>query len=179
MANKKRKVKTGRFINNVMKVEDAKDYAKHYYNKHRNNIDRILNERKKETGLYLNQSNEETFTELVTDLYDQNRSKYNNKSNLTAGMKSILDEMQGIDPRINQIKREALYREEAGFEDLRKLNKKIGKQELPYNGPEDDIIGYFDIKDSDYVIVHRKDYTFSTKSPEDVYEYVERNLIGL
>ena len=86
--------------------------------------------------------------------------------------------MQGIDPRLNEIKREALNREEAGFKDLRKLNKRVSPQEIAYNGP-DNIVGYYDIKDSDYVIAHKLDYTFSSKSPTNIYEYITRVDAGL
>lgn len=169
MANKKRKKKTGRFINNVVKVEEARKYAEEYYRKHKKTIDKILSDttRKKET-----------FVEAVEDLYEHNRSKYNNKRNLTEGIRSVLNEFQGIDPRLNEIKRNAAFREEAGFKDLRKLNKRVSGQEISYEGP-DNIIGYFDIAGSDYVIVHRLDYTFSEDSPQDVYEYETRVNAGL
>ena len=111
-------------------------------------------------------------------MYEHNRSKYNNKKNLTEGIRSVLNEFQGIDPRLNEIKRNAAFREEAGFKDLRKLNKRVSGQEISYEGP-DNIIGYFDIADSDYVIVHRLDYTFSEDSPQDVYEYETRVNAGL
>ena len=61
---------------------------------------------------------------------------------------------------------------------LWKLNKRISSQEIEYDGPNG-IVGYYDIKDSDYVIVHRLDYTFSSKSPENVYEYELRVNVGL
>ena len=171
MANRKQNKKTGKFINNIVKVEDAKEYAKNYYDKHKKTIDRILANR-------TNRNKKDLFVDFVEDLFDQNRSKYNNKKNLAAGIRGIIDELQGIDPRLNEIKREALNRTEAGFSDLRKLNKRVSDQEITYNGPNN-IVGYYDIKDSDYVIIHRLDYTFSTKSPEDVYEYETRVNAGL
>lgn len=171
MANRRQNRKTGKFINNIVRVEDAKKYAEGYYDKHQKSIDKILAGR-------TNRNKKDVFVDLIEDLFDQNRSKYNNKKNLNAGIRGVIDELQGIDPRLNEIKREALNREEAGFSDLRKLNKRLSDQEIPYNGPND-IVGYYDIKDSDYVIVHRLDYTFSTKSPENVYEYELRVNIGL
>lgn len=171
MANRRQNRKTGKFINNIVRVEDAKKYAEGYYDKHQKSIDKILAGR-------TNRNKKDVFVDLVEDLFDQNRSKYNNKKNLNSGIRGVIDELQGIDPRLNEIKREALNREEAGFSDLRKLNKRISSQEIEYNGPND-IVGYYDIKDSDYVIVHRLDYTFSTKSPENVYEYELRVNIGL
>ena len=171
MANRKQNRKTGKFINNIVRVEDAKKYAEGYYDKHQKSIDKILAGR-------TNRNKKDVFVDLVEDLFDQNRSKYNNKKNLNSGIRSVIDELQGIDPRLNEIKREALNREEAGFSDLRKLNKRISSQEIEYDGPNG-IVGYYDIKDSDYVIVHRLDYTFSSKSPENVYEYELRVNVGL
>lgn len=171
MANKRQNKRTGRFVNNIVKVEDAKEYADSYYDKHKKTIDKILDGR-------TNRNKKDVFIDLVEDLFGQNRSKYNNKSNLSEGIQGILNELQGIDPRLNKIKREALNREQAGFGDLRKLNKRVSNQEIPYSGP-DDIIGYFDIKNSDYVIVHKLDYTFSSTSPTDIYEYETRTNAGL
>ena len=171
MANKRQNRKTGKFIRNVVKVDDARAYAADYYDKHQKSIDKLLDGKTK-------RNNKDVFIDLVDDLYGQNRSKYNSKKNLNAGIKSIIDELQGIDPRLNEIKRTAENREEAGFKDLRKLNKRVSPQEIDYNGP-DDIVGYYDIKGSDYVIVHRLDYTFSSKSPTNVYEYRTRTNAGL
>lgn len=171
MANKRQNRKTGKFIRNVVKVDDARAYASDYYDKHQNTIDKLLNGKTK-------RNNKDVFIDLVDDLFDQNRSKYGSKKNLNAGIKSIIDELQGIDPRLNEIKRTAENREEAGFKDLRKLNKRVSPQEISYDGP-DNIIGYYDIKGSDYVIVHKLDYTFSSKSPTNVYEYMTRINAGL
>lgn len=171
MANRRQNKKSGRFINNIVKVEEAKKYAEDYYNRHQKSIDKILAGR-------TNRNKKDVFVDLVEDLFDQNRSKYNNKKNLNSGIRSVIDELQGIDPRLNEIKREALNRDEAGFSDLRKLNKRVSSQEIEYDGPNG-IVGYYDIKDSDYVIVHRLDYTFSSKSPENVYEYELRVNVGL
>ena len=171
MANKKQNKKSGKFINNIVRIEDAKKYAEAYYNKHKKAIDKLLDGQ-------TNRNKKDVFVEFIEDLYDQNRSKYNSKKNLNKGIKSVINELKGNDPRLDEIKREALYREEAGFSDLRKLNGKLSGQEIAYDGP-DGIIGYFDIKDSDYVIVHKLDYTFSTKSPEDIYEYETRTNAGL
>lgn len=171
MANRRQNRKTGKFINNIVRVEDAKKYAEGYYDKHQRSIDKILAGR-------TNRNKKDVFVDLVEDLFDQNRSKYNNKKNLNSGIRSVIDELQGIDPRLNEIKREALNREEAGFSDLRKLNKRVSSQEIEYDGPNG-IVGYYDIKDSDYVIVHRLDYTFSTHSPENIYEYELRVNVGL
>ena len=171
MPNKRQNKKTGKFINNVVKVDDARAYAADYYDKHQKSIDKLLDGR-------TTRNNKEVFIDLVDDLFDQNRSKYGSKKNLNAGIRSIIDELQGIDPRLNEIKREALNREEAGFSDLRKLNKRVSPQEIPHAGP-DNIVGYYDIKGSDYVIVHKLDYTFSAKSPMNVYEYETRVNAGL
>ena len=171
MANKKRNKKSGKFIHNIVKVEDAKKYAEEYYKKHHKAIDRLLDGK-------TTMGNKDFFLDAVEDLFDQNRSKYGSKKNLIAGIKSIIEELKGNDPKLNEIKREALNREEAGFKDLRKLNGKIAGHEIPYDGP-DGIVGYFDIKDSDYVIVHKLDYTFSADSPEDIYEYETRTNVGL
>lgn len=171
MANKRQNRKSGRFINNIVKVEDAKKYAEDYYDKHQRSIDKILAGR-------TDRNKKDVFVDVVEDLFDQNRSKYNSKKNLNAGIRSVIDELQGIDPRLSEIKREALNREEAGFGDLRKLNKRVSSQEIAYDGPNN-IVGYFDIKNSDYVIVHRLDYTFSSKSPQDIYEYETRTNAGL
>lgn len=170
MANRKQNKKTGKFINNIVKIDDAKKYAESYYDKHKKSIDKLLAK--------ANRDKKEVFVDFVEDLFDQNRSKYNNKKNLAAGIRGIINELQGIDPQLNEIKREALNREEAGFSDLRKLNKRVSSQEIEYDGPNG-IVGYYDIKDSDYVIVHRLDYTFSSKSPENVYEYELRVNVGL
>ena len=171
MPNKKQNKKTGRFIHNVVKIDEAIAYAANYYDKHQKSIDRLLDGR-------TTRNKKDVFIDLVDDLFQQNGVKYNSKKNLNAGIRSIIDELQGIDPRLNEIKREALNREEAGFSDLRKLNKKVSPQEIPHNGPNN-IVGYYDIKDSDYVIVHRLDYTFSSKSPMNIYEYMTRVNAGL
>ena len=171
MPNKRQNKKTGRFIHNVVRNEEAKEYAADYYDRHQKSIDRLLNGR-------TTRNNKEVFIDLVDDLFQQNGVKYNSKKNLNAGIRSIIDELQGIDPRLNEIKREALNREEAGFSDLRKLNKRLSPQEIPYAGP-DNIVGYYDIKGSDYIIVHKLDYTFSAKSPMNVYEYETRVNAGL
>ena len=171
MANTKQNKKTGKFIHNVVKIEDAIAYAADYYDKHQKSIDRLLNGR-------TTRNNKEVFIDLVDDLFQQNGVKYNSKKNLNAGIRSIIDELQGIDPRLNEIKREALNREEAGFSDLRKLNKRVSPQEIPYDGPNN-IVGYYDIKGSDYVIVHKLDYTYSSKSPTNIYEYETRVNAGL
>ena len=171
MPNKRQNKKTGRFIHNVVKIDEAIAYAENYYDKHQKSIDRLLDGR-------TTRNNKEVFIDLVDDLFQQNGVKYNSKKNLNEGIRSIIDELQGIDPRLNEIKREALNREEAGFSDLRKLNKRVSNQEIPYAGP-DNIVGYYDIKGSDYVIVHKLDYTFSSKSPKNIYEYMTRVNAGL
>ena len=171
MANKRQNRKTGKFINNVVKVDDARAYAADYYDKHQKSIDKLLDGK-------TTRNNKDVFIDLVDDLFDQNRSKYNNKKNLNEGIKGIINELQGIDPRLNEIKRTAENREEAGFKDLRKLNKRVSPQEIYYIGP-DNIVGYYDIKNSDYVIVDKLDYTFSSNSPTNVYEYMTRTNAGL
>ena len=171
MANKRQNIKTGKFIRNVVKVDDARAYAADYYDKHQNTIDKLLNGKTK-------RNNKDVFIDLVDDLFDQNRSKYGSKKNLKEGIRGIINELQGIDARLNEIKRTAENREEAGFKDLRKLNKRVSHQEISYSGPNN-IIGYYDIKDSDYVIVHKLDYTFSSNSPTNVYEYMTRTNAGL
>ena len=171
MANTRQNKKTGKFIHNVVKVEEARAYAANYYDKHQNSIDKLLDGK-------TTRSNKDTFIDLVDDLFDQNRSKYTSKKSLNEGIRGIINELQGIDPRLNEIKRDALNREEAGFSDLRKLNKKLSPQEIPHNGPNN-IVGYYDIKDTDYVIVHKLDYTFSSKSPTHIYEYMTKVNAGL
>lgn len=171
MPNKRKNKKTGRFIHNVVKHDEALAYAANYYDKHQKSIDRILDGR-------TTRNKKDVFIDLFDDLFQQNGVKYTSKKNLNAGIRSIIDELQGIDPRLNEIKRDALNREEAGFSDLRKLNKRVSYQEIAYTGP-DNIIGYYDIKDSDYVIVHKLDYTFSSKSPTNIYEYMTRIDAGL
>ena len=171
MPNKRQNKETGRFIHNVVKIDEARAYAANYYDKHQISIDKLLNGR-------TTRNNKEVFIDLVDDLFQQNGVKYNSKKNLNAGIRSIIDELQGIDPRLNEIKREALNREEAGFSDLRKLNKRVSPQEIPHAGPNN-IVGYYDIKGSDYVIVHKLDYTFSSKSPTNIYEYMTRVNAGL
>ena len=171
MANTRQNKKTGKFIHNIVKVDEARAYAADYYDKHQKSIDKLLNGK-------TTRNNKDVFIDLVDDLFDQNRSKYTSKKTLNEGIRGILNELQGIDPRLNEIKREALNREEAGFKDLRKLNKKVSYQEIAYNGP-DNIVGYYDIKDSDYVIVHKLDYTFSSKSPTNIYEYMTKINAGL
>ena len=171
MANKRQNRKTGKFIRNVVKVDDARAYAADYYDKHQKSIDKLLNGKTK-------RNNKDVFIDLVDDLFDQNRSKYCSKKNLKEGIRGIINELQGIDPRLNEIKRTAENREEAGFKDLRKLNKRVSHQEISYSGPNN-IIGYYDIKGSDYVIVHKLDYTFSSNSPTNVYEYMTRTNAGL
>ena len=171
MANKRQNRKTGKFIHNVVKVDDARAYAADYYDKHQNSIDKLLNGK-------TTRNNKDVFIDLVDDLFDQNRSKYTSKKSLNEGIKGIINELQGIDPRLNEIKRDALNREEAGFSDLRKLNKRLSPQEIPYDGPNN-IVGYYDIKGSDYVIVHKLDYTYSSKSPTNIYEYETRVNAGL
>ena len=171
MANTRKNKKTGKFIHNVVKVDEARAYAADYYDKHQKIIDKLLNGK-------TTRNNKDVFIDLVDDLFDQNRSKYTSKKSLNDGIKGIINELRGIDPRLNEIKRDALNREEAGFKDLRKLNKKISIQEISYNGP-DNIVGYYDIKDSDYVIVHKLDYTYSPKSPTNIYEYITRINAGL
>ena len=171
MPNKRQNKKTGRFIHNVVKLDEARAYAANYYDKHQISIDKLLDSK-------TTRNKKDVFIDLVDDLFDQNRSKYTSKKNLNAGIRSIIDELQGIDPRLNEIKRDALNREEAGFKDLRKLNKRVSPKEIPYAGP-DNIVGYYDIKGSDYVIVHKLDYTFSANSPTDIYEYETRVNAGL
>ena len=171
MANKRQNIKTGKFIRNVVKVDDARAYAADYYDKHQNIIDKLLDGKTK-------RNSKDVFIDLVDDLFDQNRSKYTSKKSLNEGIKGIINELRGIDPRLNEIKRDALNREEAGFSDLRKLNKRVSPQEIPYDGPNN-IVGYYDIKGSDYVIVHRLDYTYSSKSPTNIYEYETRVNAGL
>ena len=171
MANKRQNIKTGKFIRNVIKVDDARAYAADYYDKHQKTIDKLLDGKTK-------RNNKDVFIDLVDDLYGQNRSKYGSKKNLNEGIRGIIDELQGIDPRLNEIKRTAENREEAGFKDLRTLNKRVSPQEIAYYGP-DNIVGYYDIKGSDYVIVHKLDYTYSSNSPTNVYEYRTRINAGL
>ena len=171
MPNKRQNKETGRFIHNVVKIDEARVYAANYYDKHQISIDKLL-ERK------TTRNKKDVFMELFDDLFQQNGVKYNSKKNLNAGIRSIIDELQGIDPRLNEIKREALNREEAGFSDLRKLNKRLSNQEIPYDGPNN-IVGYYDIKGSDYAIVHRLDYTYSSKSPTHIYEYMTKIDAGL
>ena len=171
IGNTKHDKKTGKFIHNVVKVDDARAYAAKYYEKHQNSIDKILDGK-------TTRNNKDVFIDLVDDLFDQNRSKYTSKKSLNEGIRGIINELQGIDPRLNEIKRDALNREEAGFKDLRKLNNRVSLQEISWIGP-DNIVGYYDIKDSDYVIAHKLDYTFSSKSPTNIYEYITRIDAGL
>ena len=171
MANKRQDIKTGKFKRNVVKVDDARAYAADYYDKHQKTIDKLLDGKTK-------RNNKDVFIDLVDDLYGQNRSKYGSKKTLNEGIRGIINELRGIDPRLNEIKRTAENREEAGFKDLRTLNKRVSPQEIAYYGP-DNIVGYYDIKGSDYVIVHKLDYTFSSNSPTNVYEYRTRTNAGL
>ena len=171
MPNKRQNKKTGRFIHNVVKHDEAIAYAANYYDKHQKSIDKLLDGR-------TTRNKKDAFIELFDDLFQQNGVKYTSKKNLNAGIRSIIDELQGIDPRLNEIKRDALNREEAGFKDLRKLNNKVSPQEISYVGP-DNIVGYYDIKGSDYVIVHKLDYTFSANSPTNIYEYMTKVDAGL
>ena len=171
MPNKRHNKKTGRFIQNVVKIDEARAYAAGYYDKHQKSIDKLLDRK-------TTRNHKEVFIELFDDLFQQNGVKYRSKKNLNAGIRSIINELQGIDPRLDEIKRDALNREEAGFKDLRKLNKRVSPKEIPYAGP-DNIVGYYDIKGSDYVIVHKLDYTFSVHSPTDVYEYMTKIDAGL
>ena len=171
MPNKRHNKKTGRFIQNVVKIEEALDYAANYYDKHQKSIDRLLDGK-------TTRNKKDVFIDLFDDLFQQNGVKYRSKKNLNAGIRSIINELQGIDPRLDEIKRDALNREEAGFSDLRKLNKRVSPKEIPHAGP-DNIVGYYDIKGSDYVIVHKLDYTFSAKSPTNIYEYETRVNAGL
>ena len=163
--------KTGKFIHNIIKNEEALEYAANYYEKHKEYIDKILDGK-------TTRNKKDVFIDAVDDLFGQNRSKYTSKKSLNAGIRSIIDEFRGIDPRLSEIKRTAENREEAGFKDLRKLNGKVSLQEISWIGP-DNIVGYYDIKDSDYVIVHKLDYTFSSKSPTNIYEYMTRIDAGL
>ena len=129
IGNTKHDKKTGKFIHNVVKLEDARAYAADYYDKHQNSIDKIMDGRTK-------RNKKDVFIDLVDDLFDQNRSKYTSKKSLNEGIRGIVNELQGIDPRLNEIKRDALNREEAGFSDLRKLNnpkKKKVKHLVIYN----------------------------------------------
>ena len=208
MANKrrysKRKVKDGtkiggRFKTNVINITGEYDesklgaeavdknsrsitvYAKGYYKSHKKSIDRIIDKARNETGRFQYQSNEEVFVSQVEDLLDTNmggQASFTKKSTLNDKVQGLLNEMQGIDPELNKIKREADFRNEAGFKDLRKLNKRLAGKETSYKGPNN-VVGYYDISNSDYVIAHRLDYTWSRKSPQDIYEYVERSTIGL
>lgn len=171
IGNTRHNKKTGKFIHNVVKVKDARAYAADYYDKHQKSIDKILDGK-------TTRNKKDVFIDLVDDLFDQNRSKYTSKKALNEGIQGIVNELRGIDPRLNEIKREALNREEAGFKDLRKLNNRVSLKEIYYTGP-DNIVGYYDIKDSDYVIVHKLDYTFSSKSPTNIYEYMTRVNAGL
>ena len=171
MANKRQNRKTGKFIRNVVKVDDARAYAADYYDKHQNIIDKLLDGKTK-------RNNKDVFIDLVDDLYGQNRSRYRSKKTLNEGIRGIINELRGIDPRLNEIKRTAENREEAGFKDLRTLNNRVSPNEIAYSGP-DNIVGYYDIKNSDYVIVHKLDYTFSSSSPTSVYEYRTRINAGL
>lgn len=169
--NTKHDKKTGKFIHNVVKLEDARAYAADYYDKHQINLDKLLDSKTA-------RDKKDVFIDSVEDLFDQNRSKYTSKKALNEGIRGIINEMRGIDPRLNEIKRDALNREEAGFSDLRKLNNKVSPQEIPYDGPGN-IVGYYDIKGSDYVIVHKVDYTYSSKSPTHFYEYMTKVNAGL
>ena len=171
MPNKRQNKKTGKFIHNVVKLDEARAYAANYYDKHQESIDKLLKGK-------TTRNKKDVFIELVDDLFQQNGVKYNSKKNLNAGIRGIINELRGIDPRLNEIKRDALNREEAGFKDLRILNKRVSYQEIAYSGP-DNIVGYYDIKDSDYVIVHKLDYTYSSKSPTNIYEYITRINAGL
>ena len=171
MANKRQNRKTGRFIHNIVKVDEARAYAANYYDKHQKIIDKLLNGK-------TTRNNKDVFIDLVDDLFQQNGVKYNSKKNLNEGIRGIINELRGIDPRLNEIKRTAENREEAGFKDLRKLNGKVSLQEISYIGP-DNIVGYYAIKDNDYVIVHKLDYTYSSKSPTNLYEYMTRVNAGL
>ena len=171
MANTRQNKKTGKFIHNVVKVDDARAYAANYYDKHQKIIDKLLNGK-------TTRNNKDVFIDLVDDLFQQNGVKYNSKKNLNEGIRGIINELRGIDPRLNEIKRTAENREEAGFKDLRKLNGKVSLQEISYIGP-DNIVGYYAIKDNDYVIVHKLDYTYSSKSPTNLYEYMTRVNAGL
>ena len=169
--NIKHDKKTGKFIHNVVKLDEARAYAADYYDKHQDSINKLIDGK-------TTRNTKDVFIDLVDDLFDQNRSKYTSKKSLNEGIRGIINELKGIDPRLNEIKRDALNREEAGFKDLRKLNNRVSNQEIPHAGP-DNIIGYYDIKGSDYVIVHKLDYTFSSKSPTNIYEYMTKIDAGI
>lgn len=195
MANQRRIKKSGKFKHNVINITGEYDvatlgaeaidknsrsitvYAKDYYKAHKRSIDKILDNARARTGRFQNQTNEEAFIGQVEDLLiDQ--SSFQKKSTLNDRVQGLLNEFQGIDPNLGKIKREAEFRDEAGFHDLRLLNKRVSNKEIAYNGP-DNIVGYYDIKNSDYVIAHRLDYSYSNQSPLDVYEYTLRVDIGL
>ena len=192
MANKKRHVKTNTFKRNVINITgeydpeklgkvEAEDknsrsitvYAREYYRKHKGSIDRAMNEARKEGRLTTKLDNEQAFVEMSESLLLE-QSSFAKKTTLNERLQGLVDEMKGLDPNIKKIKREAEGREEAGFDDLRKLNGRVNGKEIEFNGP-DGIIGYFEIANSEYVIVHRLDYQYSSKSPTNVYEYRRRS----
>lgn len=194
MANRKRHVKTNTFKRNVINITgeydpekigrvEAEDknsrsitvYAREYYRKHKGSIDAAMNEARKEGRLTTKLDNEQAFVEMSESLLLE-QSSFAKKTTLNERLQGLVDEMKGADPNIRKIKREAEGREEAGFEDLRKLNGRVNGKEIKFDGP-DGIIGYFEIANSEYVIVHRLDYRYSAKSPTHVYEYRHRSTV--
>ena len=199
MANKKRHIKTNTFKRNVINItgefrydpNDPKSlsqteaeernsrsitvYAREYYKKHKGSIDRVMDEARKEGKLTTKLDNEQAFVEMSESLLLE-QSSFAKKTTLNERLQGLVDEMKGDDPNIRKIKREAEGREEAGFNDLRKLNGRLNGKEIKFDGP-DGIIGYFEIANSDYIIVHRLDYQYSSKSPTNVYEYRLRSSV--
>lgn len=194
MANRKRHVKTNTFKRNVINITgeydpekigrvEAEDknsrsitvYAREYYRKHKGSIDAAMNEARKEGRLTTKLDNEQAFVEMSESLLLE-QSSFAKKTTLNERLQGLVDEMKGADPNIRKIKREAEGREDAGFEDLRKLNGRVNGKEIKFDGP-DGIIGYFEIANSEYVIVHRLDYQYSATSPTNVYEYRRKSEV--
>ena len=177
-----RKSKNGnRYIFKITTVTRAEQatLAGEYYDKHKQTIDNAINDRIKKEGSmgFGNKTNRELFIEAAIDSSVMTVVNYGSKKSAKRALAGLVDDIRGLDPNIKQIKKEAEGREQAGFKDLRKLNRKVNGAEIDYI--YGDVVGYFEISGSDYVIAHSRTDRYNTGSPIDVYEYVLKSSIGL
>lgn len=173
-----RRKASGRYKRNVISGAIEKEYyARDYYTKHKTQIDKILKQAEAAGRIRVpNGDYENVFTSIIKATPRTFTSKEIAKRTVDKELTRLL----GGDPDVIDAKH-AGNRGDYGFSDLRKLNKRLDGvyQDWNYKDPSGDweTDGYYEIANSNVVIA--KVYHYESGSPIEMWEYIDKDEIGL
>ena len=169
-------VAQGRFKKNKLDSPEAKEaFAKKYYNQHQERVDSAINKYRSKNNIDPNISNEKIFTDSIK----YSGRNFGSKKLAKEAIDRKIYEFGGGDLDVYNAKHGGRNREDFGFKDLRKLNRRLDGQfhDYKYTGEDFDVEGYYKITGSDIIIAKIIDK--SSGSPYGVWEYMNGLDIGV